>query len=414
MALDDMKKLRRILIIDGSRVVRATLTKHLREDFDVLEEGDGISAWQTLMLDSSISAVISGINPPKLEAHDLLARMRASSKQRLREIPFLLIVSDVDDETAREVDRARGVAGFITKTMKKSALVECLNSFLEQPAAQKEVIAPEVQKVPEAQKEQKEISPTKEEAPKPAVQVQAPQVPQALQLPEKLLESKKFRTVLSALNFKDSNTGPICSLVFGIDNREALIARFGEDVSGLISARFASLLVAKLSPRDLIGRCRGERLAIVSHGVDLKDGMRFGARVCKSLASGQIAIRGQKVKLTASVGVASTSDDDVASGGELFLLADQRLDQALVCGGNTVSVEFRPGCPMHCRERGALQQLEALSAAKDLDLAEQIGSIGLKMLPLLQVMNKELSLGLPLAEIERLLHERAVAEVETA
>lgn len=391
------------------------MTKHLREDFDVLEEGDGISAWQTLMLDSSIAAVISGINPPKLEAHDLLARMRASSKQRLREIPFLLIVSDVDDETAREVDRARGVAGFITKTMKKSALVECLNSFLEPLAVQKEAMAPEVQKVPEAQKEQKEqkeVAQAKEAA-KPVVQVQTPQIPPALQLPEKLLESKKFRTVLSALNFKDSNTGPICSLVFGIDNREALIARFGEDVSGLISARFASLLVAKLSPRDLIGRCRGERLAIVSHGVDLKDGMRFGARVCKSLASGQIAIRGQKVKLTASVGVASTSDDDVATGGELFLLADQRLDQALICGGNTVSAEFRSGCPMHCRERSALQQLEALDAAKDLNLAEQIGSLGLKMLPLLQVMNRELALGLPLAEIERLLHERAVAEVET-
>lgn len=78
--------------------------------------------------------------------------MRASSKQRLRKSLSLLIVSDVDDETAREVDRARGVAGFITKTMKKSALVECLNSFLEQPAAQKESIAPEVQKVPNAER----------------------------------------------------------------------------------------------------------------------------------------------------------------------------------------------------------------------------------------------------------------------
>lgn len=82
---------RRILVIDGSRVVRATLAKRLGDRFEVIEEANGESAWQRLMLDANIAAVISGIHPPRLDARDLFARLRASAMRRLREIPFILV-----------------------------------------------------------------------------------------------------------------------------------------------------------------------------------------------------------------------------------------------------------------------------------------------------------------------------------
>ena len=63
-----MKKLKRILVVDASRVVRAALAKHLHGEFEVIEEGDGESAWQTLMLDASIAAVISSPQTPRLAA----------------------------------------------------------------------------------------------------------------------------------------------------------------------------------------------------------------------------------------------------------------------------------------------------------------------------------------------------------
>ena len=127
--MEKMEKVRRILVLDGSRVVRATLSKHLRDDFEVIEESSGESAWQTLMLDAGISAVISGIHPLKLDAHDLLARLRASSIRRLQNIPFILIVSDLDNKVERDADRASGVAGFITKTMNRSAMLAALNGL---------------------------------------------------------------------------------------------------------------------------------------------------------------------------------------------------------------------------------------------------------------------------------------------
>ena len=387
-----MKKLRRILVVDGSRVVRVTLAKHLKDDFEIIEEANGESAWQTLMLDATISAVISGIHPPKLEAHDLLARLRASSIRRLKEMPFTLIVSDVENQADREFDRACGVTGFITKTMKKPAIVACLNALFEDGGEVASVAAEE-----------------QENQPLNVVPLFAP-APET----EKLLDSEAFWSILTGLSFAEAPAEPVCALVFGIDDRDGLIERFGDDVAGMIAARFASLLLSKLTPLDSIGRCRGERLAIISRSVDLKQGMRFGKQVCKSLVSGQITIRGQKVKLTASVGVASTSDDALTSGSELFFLADQRLDQALVCGGNTVATEYKPKCPLHCREKDVFEMLDALSVRKGMNLAGNIGTLGLKIMPLLQVIDQELALGLPLANIRQQLQQRASSEEATA
>ena len=369
-----MDRNRKILILDGSRVVRATLHKHLKEAFDIVEEADGESAWQTLMLDARIAAVISGIHPPKLEAHDLLARLRGSSKKHLRDIPFTLIVSDVDDRAEREDDLQRGVAGFITKTMKKSAIVEYLNSLFDSPQGAPAIAGD---------------TPSAEPVPAPG-----------------LLDSDQFRALLAALTVGARRREDICALLFGIDNRDELKTRFGDEAAALIDARFAALLLAKVSPPDLIGRCRGERLAIISHGVDLRQGKRFGQQVCKSLATGQITIRGLKARLTVSVGVASTSDDNVTSGGELLALADQRLDQALVCGGNSVVSELRVDCPLQC----LVDQFPGLFDKNDAGLPPRIGTLGLRVMPLLRAMDREFELGLPLAEIQQRLARRAESE----
>ena len=225
-----------------------------------------------------------------------------------------------------------------------------------------------------------------------------------------MLTNNAFTSLISEVSFTDPKVGKACALIFGIDNREALIQSFGQDVVEIIIARIASLLFAKVGPLDSIGRWHNDQLVIISNGVDIEQGLRFGHRVCKSLAAGQVTIRGQKMKLTASVGIASSTDDHVADGSELIALAEKRLDQALVCGGNTVASEQKPDCPLHCKNKTALRLIEALSTQGDKSIAKSIGSIGLKVLPLLKIMDHELSLGLPLTDIKHQLQQRAKAE----
>ena len=56
-----MEEKRRVLIVDPSRVARAALAKHLSAEYDLREESDGELAWQTLVLDPSIVAVVAAL-----------------------------------------------------------------------------------------------------------------------------------------------------------------------------------------------------------------------------------------------------------------------------------------------------------------------------------------------------------------
>ena len=454
-----MEKGRRILVLDGSKVVRATLGKHLKEDFDVIEEANGESAWQLLMLDSRIQVVVSGVHPLKLEAHDLLARLKASSIKRLREIPFLLIVSDLDNRVERDADRMAGVAGFLTKTMSKAELVSTLNEHLgarkagvthakadkadaadkpdkEKPekAAKPEKPAPPAHTAKEVIKEAVSVKPVplvtaRAETPAfahertvstvilppNAVAQVLPDEHDGVPLPAnqvvRLLAAEQLIAALSTLTLSGPNAEMACVLVFGIDELPALEEQFGGEVAAVIASRLASLLTSKVGAYDVIGHCTDDRLAIISQGVDLKQGIRFGRQVCKSLASGQISIRGNKIKLTASVGVASTSDDYLVENSELLWLANRRLDQAFVCGGNTVVSELKPGCVMHGCDRRLIALFELLKNGPAPRYRDKLGAIGLLMIPLLREIDRELALGLSVDDVERKLLERARAEV---
>lgn len=381
-----MEKLRRILVVDGSRVVRATLTKHLKDNFEIREEANGESAWQTLVLDSSIIAVISSVHAPKLEAQGLLQRLRANPLRRLNQLPFLLIASDTGKHTAG-ADSHLGIAGYITKTMPKAEIINRLQAVLT-PCSPIECLG-----LPEIHMEEL-----------PAL-VSAPARAQVLLS----LDEIESRLAL-ALSSAASRSAGVCALMFGIVNHDALLDQFGEEVAEEIGSRFANLLLAKIGRHDCIGRYPGERLVIVSRGVELEECARFATRVCQGLASGHITIRGQQVKLSAAAGAASSLEHDIVSGRGLLTLAGQRLDLALAVGRNTVVTDSQPRWPLDNSGLQLPRILSALLGSNEQAIAAQIGSLGLQILPLLKVMNQELSLGLQLPEIKRRLQQRADAE----
>ena len=384
-------------MVDESRVVRATLCKHLKDEFEIREEADGESAWQTLMLDASLSVIISGVHIPRLSAHDLLARLKASSMRRLREIPFVLITTDVDNKAKREYDRSRGVDGFISKSMDRAELLKYLDNLLDSAVYTESVI------LPDAPAEETEAEP----GPVPEVEPEhmQPTLEPIFKAPA-ILDPEPFGTWVASLAVPNPKAGKLSMLVFAIDNRDSLIASFGQEAMDMVVKRIASLLITKVGPSDSIGRCGDDRLCIISRGVDLDQGMHFARRVCASLSAGQITIRGQKIRLTASVGVASNTSDPVSDGASLFALAEKRLTQALVCGGNTVASDSKMGCPLRRSDLSASGFLDAINLQDEKTMAAQIGALGLKVLPLLAVMDRELALNLPLADIKRQLEQR--------
>ena len=130
-----MSDLPRILIVDDSRVVRVSLTRHLQGHFDIREEGDGEAAWQTLVLDHSIRAVISDLRMPKLNGYELLERLRLSKLRRLQQMPFILVSGEeTEEERARAC--ALGVSDFVTKGAGSAEILARLNHLLALSSAQ--------------------------------------------------------------------------------------------------------------------------------------------------------------------------------------------------------------------------------------------------------------------------------------
>lgn len=103
----------RILIVDASRMARATLISQIREQYNFREEVNGESGWQALVIDHSIQLVICALSMPMLDGDGLLARVRSSRLTRLRQMPVLMIAGD--NEEANERARVLGASDFISR-----------------------------------------------------------------------------------------------------------------------------------------------------------------------------------------------------------------------------------------------------------------------------------------------------------
>jgi hypothetical protein len=87
------------------------------------------------------------------------------------------------------------------------------------------------------------------------------------------------------------------------------------------------------------------------------------------------------------VGVAATPDDRVESPEDLLAIAETRLKQAMLCGGNTVCTELRPECPLAQRDQELLDLFRLLGDAMEQGKKEVLGKA---VQPLLQKINPKL------------------------
>lgn len=377
-----MEAPRRVLIVDHSKVVRSALAKHLRDHFEVREESDGESAWQTLVLDSSIIAVVSGAQLSRLSGYDLLARLRASKLRRLCDIPFLLVVSNNQSEDDRQRAREKGVTDFITRGMPRQEILgrigrlvnwELAMAFADTPAAG-----------------------------------QKPQ-PTAGRSTGVLSERDIRHRLDLAVDAQKDFAGMVGVLAFGLDNHAELAERFGNDTVQAIAARVAQVLKAKIGDNDSIGSSGLSRCIIVSPGTSQASCIAFAQRVCRGLANSQVAIAGEPFSLLVSAGIACLPADAGMTPDELIVLAGKRLSLAQQAGGGRVLADDGAHPELGaCLTPDYFHDLLRLCTPPA--AAPPLGAMGLHLMPLLKALDREFRFGLPLSDLERSFELRAREE----
>jgi len=347
----------RILIVDDSRMVRATVKKHLAAGFEVIEENDGEAGWERLVSDELVQVLISDLSMPRLDGFGLLARIRQSGDARIKNTPVIIISGEEDPKTKQEaVDK--GANDFITKSTDRAEMIARVSAAVQLAKTARDLRYTE------------------------AVQAKTSTVDVKTGLAtQHLLEIEGEKALSLALRHQTEVT----LLVFKFDEFGPLLARVGEEVADKLMGMMAKLLAAKLRKEETLARLDGSSFGLILPS-PLPGSITLAERLRATIAAAKINFRGEQINLTASCGVACTSTEATYELHPLLDAATRRASVAHARGGNCI--EAPPLSPLSPIAVDAA--LELLSLGKIDAVRPHLANLMKRLEPLLKLVNQEL------------------------
>ena len=376
----------KVLIVDDSRMVRASIIKRIRDRFEFREEADGESGWQTLLVDDSIQVVLSDLTMPRLDGYGLLERIRSSRVHRIADIPVVMISGDEDD-SARERARELGATDFITKgigTVELIARIESasrLNATTRQLADSRQALA----------------------AASPIDPDSGMATPQYMELHGEQLMSAAVRY-----------DGQVSVLIVGIDNFGEIVRNFGRHVTDLIMRKLAKVLATKVRKEDTFSQIGEGQFAIITPDISLANAELFANRMRSVIAATAMQYRGQTLRISLNIGVANSVADQVDSVSQMLGLAVSRADLAHREGGN--AVRCTGGEPQKFAWTAGIVSIERalllIKSGAEADIVPQLPSLVYRLLPLLELVQARCDCNMPLERLRQYAREADTSLVE--
>ncbi|MDR3158511.1 MAG: diguanylate cyclase [Zoogloeaceae bacterium] len=313
-----------VLLVHESNVIRAVLAHHLADQYKVVEALEGEFAWHTAMLNHDICMVISGLDLYRLDGMSLLERLRHSSLERLKKLPFYFIGSESRIAAIEDQARKAGVTGFMFNGISKDEVLAIMARHTEGAAT---AVAPSPPAPPPAPE------------PKPTLIVDRT----ATRGKGKMNKTPHSAALLSETLFADG-VRRMCShpgtrnavLIFALDGYTAIAASLSAPVAGKIIERLAHLVQEKIGVSDIVGYDRPGSFAIITQNSSMEACTGFARRVVRGLSAANIVYHGKPVVISISVGIASRPEDGNLDGDALLVLARTRAIEASKSGGGRI------------------------------------------------------------------------------
>lgn len=285
----DIRTKPRILIVDDSRIVRATLIKHIEGMFEFREAFDGEHAWEILLIDPGIRVVITDLTMPKLDGYGLLQRIRASKIRRLNEMP-VIVISGSDEQEERARAKAAGASELITKGVATAQLLSRLDALSQLAVSQRELeqgLEALVRRVPAGSG-----GPAASEAFAAAAEAM-------------LAYAVQHRKSFVLLN--------ICIETAGAPGLNRL-------PDGAAIDAIAALLQRTVRQTDCVARTGDAEFTLATNGIDAEAAQGFAQRICAAIGHAQLR-DGESMTLIASCGLSYLGEDGGATA-ELPMLRE--------------------------------------------------------------------------------------------
>jgi diguanylate cyclase (GGDEF)-like protein len=371
-----------ILVVDDSRMVRASLIRHMRDRFEVREEADGEAAWEALLVDPALQVVLTDIGMPRLDGYGLLERIRGAKVGRVRELPVLILSGD-EDASARERALALGANGFVTKGSGSAELLAALESLLRLGQTRREL-----------------------EASRAALASQSATDPASGLATESYL---KWRAAQD-LSFARRHGTSLSVMSVEIDRFDELAARHGTEVVDLIGRKLSAILASKVRGEDSVARLSPAQFVLLAQGSELAACCAFAERLQQAFEKLVMSYRDERIGITVTIGVANSRADRLGSVSELIDVAVGRAGRGRAAGGNRVvagegaSAETVPAdAPLPSISLDAV--LAQLQRGETDVVAARLPAVVGALLPLLELVESRLQCGLPLTRLRRLPFE---------
>lgn len=372
----------RALIVDDSRMVRASIIRHIRGRYEFREEGDGEAAWQALMVDPQIRLVITDIGMPRLDGFGLLERIRGSRLSRIHDLPVIVISGDEDDE-AREKARRLGASDFITKGIGTTELLARLDSLTRLGDARREL-----------------------EATRAALDQASPKDPTTGLASRAYLDNHGEQELALARRHQ----GDICAMVMEIDGYEALLGRLGSHVVELINRKLSKILSTRVRKEDTVAQLAPGQFALLSPAIDLDGCTAFALRMQRAIDKLVMTYRDERIQISVSIGVAGSAEGVTQSVDALIQQAGARAQSGLQAGGNRVvgpAGEVGPEAVERLLRRQVSidHVLGQLKAGANGEVRARMRDVVHTLMPLLELLESDSRCGIPLAWLTRYARE---------
>lgn len=282
----------RVLIADDSRIVRATLIKHIQGMFEFREALDGEQAWETLLLDPNIRVLITDLTMPKLDGYGLLERIRASKISRIRNMP-VVVVSGSDEQEERNRAKAAGATDLITKGIGTAQLLSRLDILSKLVSTQQEY---------ERSLEVLVHSDSRESG----IKLSSPytlQTQAEAMLSSAIKHNKNFVLLSVCVGFKRDNSNESTMVP-----PESVVNAIGQ------------MLQATVRQSDSVAKTGDAEFILATASVSFDSARNFADRLCRAIANANLS-KDDQIRIVASCGLVSLSQRREPSSPEPTLNA---------------------------------------------------------------------------------------------
>lgn len=304
----------KLLIVDDSATIRATLSRAVGDEFDSIEATNGAEALRFLEEDLKIDLVVTDLAMPEMDGYNLIREMRAHQSARLVNMP-VIVVTGANDTAAREKAFIAGANDFIAKTSDHVEFLARVRAHVK--------LAQTIQELEQSRRYLKEQADTD---------------------PLTRLANRRsfFASASTSLAQMQRQNEHFSIIILDIDHFKRINDTYGHQAGDVVLQQLAMVLSTAIREGDSLARIGGEEFVVASPYTNRLAAIVLSERLRKAVESSEFLHEGNRIPVTISLGIASKTngDDDV---DKLLAIADSRLYLAKQKGRNRICASDKAG-----------------------------------------------------------------------